>query len=102
MIIGLPKEIKDNESRVGLTPAGVKTLSDAGHRVIIEVHAGEGSGISDDEYRTASGEIATLADDVWAAAEMIVKVKEPIPLNTTVFAKASCCSLICISLPPRS
>jgi alanine dehydrogenase len=79
MIIGLPKEIKDNESRVGLTPAGVKTLSDAGHKVIIETHAGEGSGISDDEYRAASGEIATSADDVWAAAEMIVKVKEPIP-----------------------
>ena len=78
MIIGLPKEIKDNEYRVGLTPAGVKTLSDAGHTVLVETHAGEGSGITDDEYRQARGEIIASADEVWARAEMIVKVKEPI------------------------
>ena len=78
MIIGLPKEIKDNESRVGLTPAGVKTLKDAGHTVFVETHAGEGSGITDDEYRAAQGEILPSADEVWARADMIVKVKEPI------------------------
>ncbi len=78
MIIGLPKEIKDNESRVGLTPAGVKTLSDAGHKVLIEKSAGEGSDIKDDEYRDASGEIVASADDVWQRAEMVVKVKEPV------------------------
>ena len=50
MIIGLPKEIKDNEYRVGLTPAGVKTLSDYGHTVLVETKAGDGSGISDEEY----------------------------------------------------
>jgi alanine dehydrogenase len=78
MIIGLPKEIKDNEYRVGLTPGGVKALSDAGHKVFIETHAGEGSGITDDEFRRAGGEILPTADEVWAAAEMIVKVKEPV------------------------
>jgi alanine dehydrogenase len=78
MIIGLPKEIKDNEYRVGLTPAGVKTLSDAGHTVLVETQAGEGSGISDDEYRGANGQIIGTADEVWERADMIVKVKEPV------------------------
>jgi alanine dehydrogenase len=78
MIIGLPKEIKDNESRVGLTPAGVKTLSDAGHTVLVENHAGEGSGISNDEYVGAAGQIVNSADEVWERADMIVKVKEPV------------------------
>jgi alanine dehydrogenase len=78
MIIGLPKEIKDNESRVGLTPAGVKTLSDAGHTVLVETQAGAGSGIGDEEYRAAQGQIVAAADEVWARAEMVVKVKEPV------------------------
>ncbi|MEK7831358.1 MAG: alanine dehydrogenase [Acidobacteriota bacterium] len=78
MIIGLPKEIKDNESRVGLTPAGVKTLSDFGHTVLIEKSAGEGSGISDDEFRAAGGQIVETADEVWQRGEMVVKVKEPV------------------------
>ncbi len=78
MIIGLPKEIKDNEYRVGLTPAGVKTLSDYGHTVLVETMAGEGSGISDEEYSAAQGRIVETADEVWARAEMIVKVKEPV------------------------
>ncbi len=78
MIIGLPKEIKDNEYRVGLTPAGVKTLCDYGHTILIETHAGEGSGINDDEYRTAHGEIVNSCDEIWERADMIVKVKEPV------------------------
>lgn len=78
MIIGLPKEIKDNESRVGLTPAGVKTLSDYGHTVLVEKNAGIGSGISDDEFRTAGGQIVETADEVWQRGEMVVKVKEPV------------------------
>ena len=78
MIIGLPKEIKDNESRVGLTPAGVKTLSDAGHTVLVETHAGEGSGISNDEYIGANGQIVASVEEVWERADMIVKVKEPV------------------------
>lgn len=78
MIIGLPKEIKDNESRVGLTPAGVKTLSDYSHTVLVEKNAGVGSGISDDEFRAAGGQIVETADEVWQRGEMVVKVKEPV------------------------
>ncbi len=78
MIVGLPKEIKDNEYRVGLTPAGVRALSDAGHQVIVEKTAGEGSGFDDGLYQKAGADIIDTADDVWAKADMIVKVKEPI------------------------
>src|SRR5258708_22009696 len=78
VIIGLPKEIKDNEYRVGLTPAGVRALTDASHRVLVEKDAGEGSGFEDSLYARAGATIIESADDVWAEAEMIVKVKEPI------------------------
>jgi alanine dehydrogenase len=78
VIIGLPKEIKDNEYRVGLTPAGVRALTDAGHKVFVETNAGAGSGFGDELYKNAGGEILNSADDVWARGEMIVKVKEPI------------------------
>ena len=78
MIIGLPKEIKDNEYRVGLTPAGVRARTDAGHRVLVETHAGEGSGFEDSLYQRAGATIVNSADDVWGEGEMIVKVKEPI------------------------
>jgi alanine dehydrogenase len=78
VIVGLPKEIKDNEYRVGLTPAGARALTDAGHKVIVERGAGEGSGFEDALYERAGAEIIPSADDVWADAEMIVKVKEPI------------------------
>ncbi len=78
MIVGLPKEIKDNEYRVGLTPAGVRALTDAGHEVIVEKDAGDGSGFEDALYQKAGAQIIDSADDVWARAEMIVKVKEPI------------------------
>ncbi|HKG45639.1 MAG TPA: alanine dehydrogenase [Pyrinomonadaceae bacterium] len=78
MIVGLPKEIKDNEYRVGLTPAGVRALKDAGHDIRVEVNAGEGSGFDDTLYERAGATMVSSADEVWATAEMIVKVKEPI------------------------
>jgi alanine dehydrogenase len=78
VIVGLPKEIKDNEYRVGLTPAGVRALSDGNHQVIVERSAGEGSGFDDALYQRAGAQIIDSADDVWAKADMIVKVKEPI------------------------
>lgn len=78
MIIGLPKEIKDNENRVGLVPAGVRAFTDHRHTVLVEAHAGEGSGISDAEYRAAGARICPKAADVWKKADMIVKVKEPL------------------------
>jgi alanine dehydrogenase len=78
VIVGLPKEIKDNEYRVGLTPAGVRALKDAGHEVLVEKTAGEGSGFEDSLYQRAGGRIVDSAEEVWATAAMIVKVKEPI------------------------
>jgi alanine dehydrogenase len=78
MIVGLPKEIKDNEYRVGLTPAGVRALTDAGHRVVVERNAGEGSGFEDALYERAGATILDSPDDIWAEGEMVVKVKEPI------------------------
>ncbi|HET6670012.1 MAG TPA: alanine dehydrogenase [Pyrinomonadaceae bacterium] len=81
MIVGLPKEIKDNEYRVGLTPAGVRALTDAAHTVIVEQSAGEGSGFDDALYAKAGAQIIASADEVWAQADMIVKVKEPIALE---------------------
>lgn len=78
MNIGLPKEIKDNEYRVGLTPAGVHSLVSAGHTVYVQKSAGDGSGFTDDQYIKAGGEILATADEIWEAGEMIVKVKEPI------------------------
>ena len=78
MIVGLPKEVKDNEYRVGLVPAGVKALTSSGHNVLVETRAGDGSGITDEEYVSAGGQIVDSATEVWSRADMIVKVKEPI------------------------
>jgi alanine dehydrogenase len=78
MIVGLPREIKDNENRVGLVPAGVQALTSAGHSVLVEHDAGVGSGISDDQYVAAGAKILGAADEVFAKADMIVKVKEPV------------------------
>lgn len=77
MIIGIPKEIKTEEYRVGIVPSGVRRLTDAGHRVIIETGAGSGSGITDDEYISAGAQIIKTAKEVYASADMIMKVKEP-------------------------
>lgn len=78
MKIGLPKEVKDNEYRVGLTPAGVNALVNAGHLLFVQKSAGEGSGFTDDQYVKAGAKIVETADDAWGEGEMIVKVKEPI------------------------
>ena len=79
MIIGVPTEVKTREYRVGMVPAGVRTLSTHGHKVIVQAGAGLGSGISDDEFRTAGAELVSAAEEVWKRAEMICKVKEPLP-----------------------
>lgn len=78
MIIGIPKEIKNNENRVGCTPAGVKELVKAGHTVYVQHTAGEGSGFADDEYVKAGATILPTIEETYAIAEMIIKVKEPI------------------------
>ena len=79
MIIGVPKEIKDNEYRVAVTPGGVEMLRQHGHRVLVQAGAGEGSGFSDEEYARSGAEILPTAAEVWNNAEMIMKVKEPRP-----------------------
>ena len=78
MKIGLPKEIKDNEYRVGLTPAGVQALENAGHEVYVQKTAGGGSGFTDEQYVKAGAELLDTADEVWQTGDMIVKVKEPV------------------------
>jgi len=85
MIIGVPKEIKDHESRVGVTPAGVKALTEAGHTVLVETQAGEQSGFPDDDYQNAGAEIVGEAGYVWGKSDMVVKVKEPVESEYVYF-----------------
>ena len=79
MLIGVPKEIKNSEYRVGLVPSGVARLTASGHKVLVEKGAGEGSGISDQEYLSAGAQVVDTPGEIYAQAEMIVKVKEPLP-----------------------
>ncbi|MBI2372324.1 MAG: alanine dehydrogenase [Deltaproteobacteria bacterium] len=78
MIVGVPREIKPGEQRLALTPAGVQALSEAGHRVLIEAGAGAGSGIRDEAYAKVGATLCP-ADRIWAEAELVLKVKEPLP-----------------------
>jgi len=78
MLIGVPKEIKNNENRVGMTPGAVVSYRQAGHRVLVETNAGIGIGFSDQDYRDVGAEVVGTAEEAWAA-EMVVKVKEPLP-----------------------
>ncbi|HBK87347.1 MAG: alanine dehydrogenase [Cyclobacteriaceae bacterium] len=87
MIIGVPKEIKNNENRVALTPAGTQELTRRGHTVHIQTKAGEGSGFSDEEYVRAGGKILATAAEVFQVAEMIMKVKEPIEQEYSLIRK---------------
>lgn len=84
MKIGIPKEIKNNENRVAMTPAGVFTLTRAGHEVFIETGAGLGSSFTDEEYKASGAKIVSTADEAWAQ-EMVMKVKEPIPSEYKYF-----------------
>lgn len=84
MLIGVPKEIKTREYRVGMTPAGVRALVAHGHKVVVETGAGDGSAISDEQYVRAGAQIVGSAKDAWDA-EMVVKVKEPLPAEFGFF-----------------
>jgi alanine dehydrogenase len=79
LITGVPKEIKNNEYRVAMVPSGIRTLVENGHRVLVQKSAGEGAGISDTEYTGAGAVIVSSANMIFNKAEMIVKVKEPLP-----------------------
>ncbi len=79
MIVGVPKEVKSDEYRVAMTPVGVEELTKLGHTVVVQQAAGVGSGIADDQYAACGAEIVPTAAEVWTRAELIVKVKEPLP-----------------------
>ena len=87
MIIGVPKEIKEQEQRVALLPSAVQLLCRRGHSVVVEKNAGIGSGYSDEDYIAAGAEIVGKAKDVFERAEMIVKVKEPLPAEYSLLRK---------------
>src|SRR5256886_1384379 len=79
MIVGVPKEVKTDEYRVAMTPVGVEELTRAGHRVLIEAGAGQGSGITDEQYSQHGADIQPDGAAVWHQSDLIVKVKEPLP-----------------------
>jgi alanine dehydrogenase len=85
MVVGVAREIKDHETRVGLVPSGVIALREAGHEVLVETRAGEGSSISDEEYARAGARIVESAAEVWTKADLVVKVKEPQPAEYAFF-----------------
>ena len=87
MRIGVPKEIKNHEYRVGLTPAAVGELAAAGHDVLVETQAGVGIGSADEEYRRAGARIAQTAAEVFAQTELVVKVKEPQPVECAMLRR---------------
>ena len=103
MLIGTPKEIKNHEYRVGLTPAAVRELVAHGHEVMVERDAGTGIGLTDDDYRGGRRrDRRQPPTEIFARAEMIVKVKEPQPASARCCAPARCCSPTCTSRPIRS
>src|SRR5512140_58011 len=79
MIVGVPREIKNNEFRVALVPAGVEMLCQEGHQVLVEKGAGLGTGIEDADYQAAGGKLVDRPEDVFGPADLVVKVKEPLP-----------------------
>src|SRR6185369_2464234 len=87
MIIGVPKEIKNNENRVALTPAGAQELVKRGHTVYIQAKVGEGSGFNDEDYTGAGARMLGKAEEVFSIAEMIMKVKEPIEQEYSLIKK---------------
>src|SRR5215212_10015055 len=90
MIVGVPKEVKTDEYRVAMTPVGVDELTRTGHTVLIEAGAGSGSGISDEQYAQHGAEITADGIDIWKRADMVVKVKEPLPDEWPLMRSEQC------------
>ena len=99
MLIGVPKEIKDHEDRVGLVSASVHELVAHGHRVLVETGAGQGAGVFDTDFERAGAAIADSAAKIWSTAELIVKVKEPLASSASNCVPGKFFSPICISPP---
>ena len=87
MLIGVLKEIKSRENRVAMTPAGVEQIVLHGHSVLVETEAGEGSGFSDEDYVNAGAKISNSAQEIYQKSEMIMKVKEPLPVEYPLIQK---------------
>src|SRR5579864_7039972 len=85
MRVGVPREVKADEYRVGMMPVGAEALTRAGHEVVVETHAGLASGFSDEDYKAAGAKILPGAKEVFHAADMLVKVKEPQPAEIGMF-----------------
>jgi alanine dehydrogenase len=102
MKIGCPKEIKDNENRVGLTPNAAHAYVTAGHEVFIQKGAGSSSACNDEEYSAAGAKILTTSDEIWAAADMVVKIKEPMPSEYDKCVKISSFIHTSTSRPTRN
>ena len=102
MIVGVPKEIKSDEYRVAMVPAGVEELTRAGHKVLIQTGAGAGSGISDETYAANGAEIVGSEADVWQRADLIVKVKEPLPDEWPLMRRGRRSSPTSTSRPTRT
>jgi len=88
MLIGVAKEVVPGEKRVALTPEGARRLIQAGHQVLLQTGAGTGSGHSDDAYREQGAQVAESADEVWARADLLTKVKQPLEGETALFREA--------------
>ncbi len=99
MLVGVPKEIKDNEFRVGMTPAAVAELVHHGHKAVVETGAGAGSGSADEDYARAGAELVDTPAEVFARAEMVVKVKEPLAAERTLCGRGRFCSPTSILRP---
>jgi len=85
MTIGVPKEIKTGENRIALTPAGARVLTREGHVVLVETGAGGGSGLDDAQYEASGAKVVACAEEVWRRADMVLKVKEPVPSEVPFF-----------------
>ena len=96
MIVGVPAEVKDNEYRVAATPEGVRELVHAGHSVVVQAGAGVGSALPDTDFTSAGAEVLADADAVFAAADMILKVKEPQPSEFERFREGQ----VAVHVPP--
>lgn len=96
MRVGIPTETKNNEFRVAITPAGVAELTRRGHEVLIQAGAGEGSAITDADFKAAGAQLVGTADQVWADADLLLKVKEPIAAEYGRLRHGQICSRSCI------
>ena len=85
MVIGVPTEIKPGEKRVAMTPPGVRALVSEGHRVLIQMAAGLNSGLNDAQFSAAGAQIVDCAEEVWRQADLVLKVKEPLPAEYPLF-----------------